>query len=528
MNRRDYCKFILASALPLSWRPGWALNSGKIFSGLYPFALGVASGAPQAQRLVLWTKLSAGLVPVLSPLPEIIDVRWELALDEGFQRIVQRGTIQAHQRFGHSIHLQLEGLTPATVYFYRFLLGDALSPVGRTMTAPAADVHLTHQRIAFASCQHYEYGYFGAYRAMLADAPDLVIFLGDYIYEKGRPSDQEKPRDARRLRSHNLPSAHTLEDYRQRYTLYKLDPALQAMHAACPWLVTWDDHEVVNDYADLVGGSPRHNFALRRAAAYQAWFEHMPVQPLDLISLFDNLRVYAQYNFGQLVNFYLLDDRQYRDPHACSQRWRGGSSIDPENCPELYINRRTLLGWSQEAWLYQSFRESRTRWNLLSQQTLFSPLQTQTLHSKTVWNDGWDGYPAARQRILDQLQASALANPVIIGGDVHANWICDVYDLAAQEQSAPSKTPIVASEFCATSITSPGMSPVQAEKLAKHNPHVRFVNTQKRGYGLLDIYPDTLHASLRVVDNVHHPEPQASTLARFVVSGGQPGWHRAS
>jgi alkaline phosphatase D len=290
-----------------------------------PFTLGVASGYPLPTGVVLWTRLApAPLVPGGGMPREAVAVEWEVASDERMSRIVQHGAVTAVPEWAHAVHVEVEGLEPGRWYWYRFRAGRAVSPVGRTRTAPAADSVPDRLRFAYASCQHYEQGYFVAYRLMRADDLDLIVFLGDYIYE----STTSRPR----VRQHGAPECHTLDDYRIRYALYKTDRDLQAAHAACPWIVTWDDHEVSNDYANDRGQvlNGREWFLARRAAAYQAYYEHMPLRR-QMVPFGPHMRLYHRLAFGGLVQFHLLDDRQYRAHQPCTPPERGGSAIG-EGC----------------------------------------------------------------------------------------------------------------------------------------------------------------------------------------------------
>ena len=247
----------------------------------FPFTLGVASGYPQPDGMVLCTRLLGDLGPATVP------VRWEIAEDEAMHRVVASGSAEAHPDWAHSVHVEPKGLQPGRWYWYRFSAGGAQSPLGRTRTAPAAGATVARLRLAFASCQHYEQGWFNAYRHIIADEPDLVAFLGDYTYESSWGRDH--------VRKHGSPAPHSLQEYRARYALYKGDPDLQAGHAACPWIVTWDDHEVVNDYAGEHQGSESagRSFAARRAAAYRAYYEHMPL-PASMRPARGGMRIYTQ------------------------------------------------------------------------------------------------------------------------------------------------------------------------------------------------------------------------------------------
>ena len=335
-------------------------------------------------------------------------MQWEVAHDEAFARPVRRGQAQALPELAHAVHVEVPGLAPDRVYFYRFMSGDAVSPVGRTRTLPAPDAPTQRLRLAHASCQRWEHGFYSAWRHMRADAPDFVLFLGDYIYEY--------PNAVGAVRSPGGGWTVTLDDYRRRHALHKSDADLQAMHAACPWFVTWDDHEVQNDYAGLTpgdGGPAVADFAARRAAAYQAFYEHMPLRASVLtralvgLSSGAEMRIYGQVPFGRLATLYLLDDRQYRDRQACTRNGRFGSGmVNPERCDSWNDPQRTLLGAAQEQWLDQALAQAAggATWNVLGQQTLFGQRDFRPGPGFTLWNDGWDGYGPARTCLTDALQ----------------------------------------------------------------------------------------------------------------------------
>jgi alkaline phosphatase D len=354
---------------------------------------------------------------------------------------------------------------------------------------------------------------------------DAVLFLGDSIYEYPAAPDAVR-----------VPTGGwvlTLADYRQRHALHRSDPDLQAMHATCPWLVTWDDHEVQNDYAGRhpgFSGPPVADFLARRAAAYQAFSEHMPLRAVVLTSALDGLadgaemRLYSQVRFGRLASIALLDDRQYRDRQACTTRDRPGSSpVDPARCAALNDPARTLLGPAQERWLDDCLARAAGRWNIVAQQTLFARRDLRAGPGQSLWNDGWDGYPAARRRVLDSLQRHRVANAVFLGGDVHENWVGHVP--ADPEQPASQAAGV---EFCGTSITSrSGSSPEQVSAWLGENPHFVFADSQRRGYGVCEFTPARLTTTLRVVDDVTRPDPAIETLARFEVAAGRPRIERS-
>ncbi|MCB1974006.1 MAG: alkaline phosphatase D family protein, partial [Burkholderiaceae bacterium] len=268
MPQRRQFLHLARSAAAMAALPRWAWAGSALQHD--PFGLGVASGDPAPQGVVLWTRL----VPTVpGSLPDSVTVRWEVADDEAFRRIVHHGTATALAALGHSVHVELTGLAPDRWYHYRFMLGDAISRTGRTRTAPHPGQMPNHLRLAFASCQRWEHGHYAAWRHLCADAPDLVLFLGDYIYEYA------SPRDTTGLaRVHSLRHATTLADFRDRHALHKSDRHLQAAHASCPWAVTWDDHEVQNDYAGSAGKGDPAAFLALRTAAWQAFYEHMPLR----------------------------------------------------------------------------------------------------------------------------------------------------------------------------------------------------------------------------------------------------------
>ncbi len=479
--------------------------------GGYPFTLGVASGYPTAQSVVLWTRLTGDLAPL--PIP----VRWEIFGDEGLRTAIVSGETTAHPEWAHSVHVEAQGLEPERWYWYRFSAGDAQSPVGRTRSAPRATASAPRLRFAFASCQQYEQGYYGAYRHVVADAPDLVAFLGDYIYESSWGREL--------VRSHASGETYTLQDYRARYALYRSDPDLQAAHAACPWIVTWDDHEVDNDYADdrPEDGMEREPFLERRAAAYRAYYEHMPLPP-RMRPEGPNMRIYAHLDWGALARFYVLDDRQYRSWHACPRpKRRGGSNtVDLESCPRLAAPGRSILGRAQERWLEHELSESRAAWNVIAQQTRMAQFDYQPGPGRRAWTDAWDGYPAARQRLLDLFFKKEISNPVVIGGDVHtfyANQLKLDFDKA--------DSPVVASEFVTTSITSESWQQERLNQYLPDNPHILLAESRFRGYTRVDVTPARMQVDLRGMESVQRRDSPCRTLASFVVDNGIPGPVRA-
>ena len=512
MNRRRLLQALAAfgmlPALPLRAQP---VSRPAFVSN--PFTLGVASGYPHPAGFVLWTRLAPVPQAPGGGLPNApIPVSWEVANDEGMRDVAASGTAYATPEWAHSVHAEPLGLQPGRPYWYRFAAGDARSPIGQAHTAPAASATVTRLRLAVASCAHYEQGFFGAYRQIAADRPDLVIHLGDYIYESSWGRDH--------VRKHGAPEPVTLEDYRARYALYKSDADLQAAHLRSPWLVTWDDHEVENDYADdLSENLDRPEwFLARRAAAYRAWYEHMPV-PRAMVPFGPNARIYTRVPYGTLASFYVLDDRQYRSHEACPRPGRGGSNtVEVAECAALADPNRTLLGAEQERWLDAALASSTTQWNLLAQQTLMAQFDRNPGQGRKAWTDGWDGYPAARRRLLDSIREKKVRNPVVLGGDVHS---FNVADLKRDFDDPSSET--IASELGSGSITSQGAPMDRVKPLLAKNPHLRFIDSSVRGYLRLDLAPGQCRAELRAMETVQKPDAACTTLKTFLVEDGRPG-----
>jgi alkaline phosphatase D len=520
----------LASATASSmWLPRSAWSQTRISSN--PFSLGIASGSPTQDGIVLWTRLApSGLFGTANLGTQDITVQWELAHDEGFTRIVQRGQASALAALAHSVHVEVAGLQGGRGYFYRFIVGDFTSPTGRTRTLPAGDSPAGRFRIAYASCQRWEHGYYAAYRHMLADQPDLVLFLGDYIYEYPRAANQVRAPNATSNGGWTL----TLDDYRSRYALHMSDPDLQAMHAACPWAFTWDDHEVQNDYAALTpgdAGPAAADFAVRRAAAYQAFYEHLPLRASVLTRALAGLvekpaaemRLYSEMRLGALGSIYLLDSRQYKDAPVCTKDGAlGSSTVNTAQCPAWNDPARTMLGAAQENWLAQALSRNANAlgWHIIGQASLFGPRDfSNSANSQNMWNDGWDGYSAARTRLINALQKAQTKNAVFFGGDVHENWVGHVRADYANPRSAS-----IATEFCGTSITSrhhPASNNAGVPERIARNPHFVFADVEKRGYGLADFSAQKLQVSLRTVSDVTSKDASIQTLAQFAVASGK-------
>ncbi|MGZ5714527.1 MAG: alkaline phosphatase D family protein [Caldimonas sp.] len=467
------------------------------------FSLGIASGQPRADGMVLWTRLNG------DGLQERETVRWEMAADKKFQRIVARGEEIAEAAWAHSVHAEPAGLEPARWYWYRFSALGEQSPVGRTRTAPAADAQAT-LRFAIASCQRYDVGHYAAWRHVAAEDLDLVVFLGDYIYETASRPDA--------IRRHEGGVARTLAEYRARYATYKSDPLLQAAHRAAPWLLVWDDHEVANDYANLQGEDLAADFPARRAAAYQAYWEHMPF-PKSARPRGPDMRIVGRLDWGSLARIHLVDDRQYRDVQACSKPGRGGSNtVALADCPGLVDPRRSLLGFEQERWLADGWDLTRP-WNLLAQQTLMARFSWQDpAQGGQYWNDGWNGYAASRNRLLGVVAEKKVPGVVVLGGDVHSNYVADL-----KADFDDPRSPVVASEFCGTSITSLSLAQSRVDAALPFNPHIHLGRSDQRGYMSFELDPKQLRVRLQTVDRPLDPASGITTTARFVVDPSRPG-----
>lgn len=470
-----------------------------------PFTLGVASGDPDHQGVVLWTRLAPEPLALdgLGGMPRaLVSVRWELAADEQFKKIVQHGEMQALPQDAHCVHVEVDGLDAATPYFYRFESGGHRSPVGRTRTAPALDSEPASTRIGVVTCSSFDGGYFTAYRLMADEQPDLVLHLGDYIYENAARPGSTRPG----LGGETM----TLTDYRLRYALYKTDPDLQYAHAAAPWIVTWDDHELVNNWAadaPIRGLSPAAHLA-RATAAAKAYYEAMPLRR-SARPIGRHTALYRNIRWGRLATFYVLDTRQYRSLQGC------GDGI--KDCAERLDPARSILGGAQEAWLADQVRNSDARWDVLAQQVFFANFDRSAGVAETYAMDKWSGYVPSRDRVLDYF---AKRNLMVLTGDEHAHFACDL----RRDWHNP-ESPIVGSELVGTSISSGGdgadRSP-NVEMLFQENPHIRY-NSSRRGYVSCMLTPTRWDAHFRTLAYVSKPGATRDTGRSFVVEAGQPG-----
>ena len=516
IDRRTFVKLSGMGAAALIFGAGpftektWAR---PLFSS-YPFSLGVASGDPFSDGVVLWTRLAPDPLKGGGMPKKSVSVQWEVANDGGFSDVIQKGVTYAYPELAHTVHVEVGGLAPSREYFYRFKAGSEISPVGRTKTAPALGANVAEMAFAFVSCQMYEHGYYTAYRRMAElENLDLVVHLGDYIYEYG-PNVYKA--QSGNVRTHSGPETITLSDYRNRHAQYKTDADLQAAHAAFPWVVTWDDHEVENNYADEIPSPSSQTptteeFLRRRAAAYQAYYEHMPLRRTSVPSGPDML-LYRRIAYGNLAEFNVLDTRQYRDDQAA------GGGRDAPN-PEQQDPTRTITGPEQETWLLNGLYASRATWKVLAQQVFFAQRDFDTSDGELYAMDPWDGYWGSRDRILDYIGMNQIQNPVVLTGDVHNSWASE---LKANFYDPNSAT--LGVEFVGSAVTSggdgAGTSSTQQEIIAE-NPHVKFFNGQ-RGYVRCRLTPQEWRTDYRVLPFVSQPDQPISTKATFAVQAGNP------
>ncbi|NYI08201.1 alkaline phosphatase D family protein [Allostreptomyces psammosilenae] len=487
-----------------------------------PFRLGVASGDPHPDGVVLWTRLAPDPLAVdgRGGMPERkVNVGWQVARDENFRRIVRQGHTFATPELGHSVHVEVDGLEPGREYFYRFRTGGDISPVGRARTAPDPRDRVGELAFAFASCQCWYEGFYTAYRHMAAEDLDFVVHLGDYLYEYGVGATAG-------IRNMTLDASFqretaTLPDYRNRYALTKLDADLQAAHQAFSWILTWDDHEVENNWAaDIAAidsdGLPDTDpawFLARKAAAFQAYYEHQPLR-LPQRPHGARAQMYRRLHFGRLLDLHVLDSRSHRTDQACGDGTKPG-------CADRHDPSRTMLGEAQEKWLLDGAGRSAATWNVLANQTLIAAVdQNPDPEIDSSGLDMWDGYTAARDRLLTGLRDRGANNPVVLTGDIHRSVVADLKLDFADERS-----PVVATEFAGSSISS-GKDGAAMDQLGRNwlavNPHLRFHNAQ-RGYVSCRITPDAWRTDYRVVPYVTRPDAPVETAGSFVVEAGRPG-----
>jgi alkaline phosphatase D len=487
---------------------------GQAVFSKYPFTLGVASGDPWPDGVVLWTRLAPEPLDGGGMSMARVEVGWEIASDSAFRAIERKGVAIARPELGHSVHVEVDGLQAARDYWYRFRAGTEISPVGRTRTAPAANAPVDRLRFAVCGCSHFETGYFTAYRRIAEERFDFVFHTGDYIYED-RADGGRNPAAVRQHRSQEI---FTVVDYRNRYAQYKLDRDLMAAHASAPFIVTPDDHEVDNDYAGSADerDTPPEVFLLRRAAAYQAYYESMPLRRTSFPSG-PNIRLYRRLQFGSLVDMTLLDTRQFRSDQACA-------GVSSSNCAAAAAPERTILGTEQEGWLFDHLPKVRATWTVLGQQVpTFARDAAATNPQGRFSMDKWDGYTASRDRLYARLKETKAPNPIVLSGDVHVHYGADL-----KIDYRDPKSDTVGVEFTNTSVSSGGDgAEVSAawEQIRGDNPHIKY-HSARRGYVACTATPAAMRAEFKVLDRVSVPDSQVRTGGALVVEAGRPGGTR--
>ncbi|MDH5835223.1 alkaline phosphatase D family protein [Luteimonas kalidii] len=521
LDRRAFLRGAAAMALFAGLGPVGSLRAAPGFR-TDPFALGVASGDPAPDGAVLWTRLAPEPLAPAGGMPmHAVPVQWEVAEDARFGRIAARGEAIARPELGHSVHVEVAGLQPQRPYWYRFHAGGASSRVGQVRTTPHATAAAERVRIAVAGCQHWEAGCFTAYRHLAGEpALDAVFHYGDYIYEgAGKPGKSIVDADGRRVeRRHVGDEIYTLDDYRRRYAQYKTDPDLQAAHAAVAFLHTWDDHEIDNNWASAhdQDGVPAEIFALRRHAAMQAWYEHMPVRRAQFPRA-DGLTMHRRIDYGRLLRVHLMDTRQYRTQQRCDPsllaKGRACRPLDEAGDEQM-------LGPAQERWLAQGLSGG-SAWNLLAQQVMVMPFRYPASRAGGPLNtDAWSGYPQARQRLLALIAQRAPGSTVIATGDVHKHHAGVVPSNPDDLLATP-----VAAEYVTSSIASGGDGddlPATWEQVPSENPHTALLNN-RRGYQVFDIDRRTWRTDVVAVDRVSVAGGARRLVARLATERGRPG-----
>ena len=504
------------------------------------FAHGVASGDPMPDSVLLWTRVTP--TPEAQPGSGVgpdVQVHWEVAEDSGFLRVAARGSVRTGIQRDHTVKVVPTGLRPGTTYWYRFNAAGATSATGRTRTAPAAGAAVDRLRMGVVSCANWQAGYFSAYR-YLADRGDLdiVLHLGDYLYEYA-PGEYQA-RDVV-VRPHD-PAVEmtTLAHYRRRHAQYKTDLDLQALHAAVPFVVTWDDHEFANDAWS--GGAENHTegaegaWATRRDASKQAYAEWMPVR------FEPGGHIYRRFAFGSLASISMLDLRTYRSQQAASV-------VDPA----IGSPARTLTGDAQMEWLLNGFSSPATQWKLIGNPVMIAPVRfpstlsarevgavEQLLGTTTIdgvpYNvDQWDGYTADRSRVIGHLRDNAITDAVFLTGDIHSGWACDV---PADPLTYPFNGASVAAELVCTSVTSDNLddilgspsrttSLVVEEAFKAANPHVKYLDFDSHGFSVLEVTPGALRMDWYVLSERTDRAATSRLATSWQVDAGTQSVRRA-
>ncbi|RZS32473.1 alkaline phosphatase D [Herbihabitans rhizosphaerae] len=492
VNRRDLLRAAAATgALGAAWPLSAQLTTAQAHAAARnlgatwdpaPFTLGVASGDPGPDGILLWTRLAPEPLANDQPLPTTVDVDWVLATDPELSNKIAQGQTEADASTGHSVHVPVAGLEPNTRYYYRFSAQGKESRLGRTKTAPTGAIPSV--RFASANCQAWHDGFYAAHRGIAAEDLDFVVHLGDYMYEHGQVGGTP-------IRDHEGPEVHTLTDYRRRHALYKGDPSLRAAHAAHPWFLTWDDHEVVNDYSGT--SKPLRK---RRAAAYQAWWEHMPVRGDTPATP----QIHQRRMWGDLLELTVLDLRQYRSA---------------QNLPD-----GTILGAQQKSWLKSTVDTAPDAWRCWVNSIMLSQLAKQG--GGYYFTDQWDGFLAERKEVLTHVHDAGLRDLVVITGDWHSAFVDDI-----RPDFDNAHSPVIGTEFTAHSVASGAYSPdwnqTNGPIMGKANPHLKYFEGNRYGYDVYEVTPQRWSTHMRVIGDRRDPNSPVSTLTTFHVDRGVAG-----
>ena len=477
----------------------------------YPFKLGVASGEPASDGFVLWTRLAPEPFERHAGVPmSALPVDWEVAEDDRFKTVAAKGTALARPELGHSVHVEVSGMKSNRPYWYRFTIGSDRSLTGRARTLPAAGAVVDQLRFGVCGCQHYESGFFTAYRDIAKDDLAFVFHYGDFIYEYSYDYNYGPDRlPVPKVRQHRLREVYSLDDYRQHYAQYLTDLDLQSARAMQVFLPTFDDHEIENNWVDDYSqdpGVPQDVFALRREAAMQAWYENMPVRR-TMIPNGQLIHANRRLDYGNLMSMNLLDTRSFRSDQPCDDKW----GITP--CAGVYDKNAQVMGAAQEKWLDDNLMQKDAKWNCIAQQVMVMPLNRRTSDSQPelMYNlDSWAGYAVPRERLMARL--AKVDNAVVLTGDEHQNYAGLLL----------SKDKPVGVECVLTSVTSGGDGQDKrpgSDRILSENPQLKFINDQ-RGYGVCTVKPDAWQTDFMVLDKVSTPDGKLTRRASAVVEAG--------
>ncbi len=478
----------------------------------YPFQLGIAAGDPSPDGFVIWTRLAPKPLEIGNGMPSApVPVKWEVATDRGFSDVAQRGEAIARPELAHAVHVEIEGLEPNRDYFYRFTAGSERTPSGRAKTAPAPGAATARARFGVLGCQAYEQGFYTAHRKAAAEELDFVYCYGDYIYEgRGNRTYTGSGGTIENPRQHMGGEIYSLDDYRRRYAQYKLDTDLQASHAATAWFVTWDDHEITNNWvSDIDDDVPPEVFLLRRQAAAQAFYEHMPLRR-SAFPRGAEMQLYRHAAWGDLLDLNFLDTRSHRSNQPCDDAWA-------TTCAGVSAANTQVLGEAQEAWLYRNLDRSRAHWKVLAQQIMVMDLDRREGPGPGYNLDTWAGYSIPRGRLLRRLKDRNIGNTVVLTGDEHQNYAGELHLDGRNPEGAP-----IASEFVTTSISSSGDGVDQhpdGRRIQADNAFMKFNNAQ-RGYVVCDVTPQRWQTEFKVLDKVSERGGTLSTRMKMAVANG--------